>query len=438
MKKVIVCLLIIAGMFLMMTGSAVISFGNLKITGDITSETADAEIKEMEDCIPLSDTYDGKGGSLNSFMERKDLLGTLIDVNRELNENDSFEYLQINHPSVYYPGDYKGPDATIEGGEEYRNASSENGETLTALNTIEVSDQASLYIAEEMEQGRWFEKDDFSRRYDKVIPVVLGHSYSGAYSPGDEITLRYYMADIKVRIAGIMKDGAVLYLPSIAMELDDCMVFPEVGIVPGMPGMDFHNKVMMLEKNEGYIGVVKNEDYPEVISEIKRISEKYNIAYNIEMIEEIYDNILKEEELNRMMSSDTAAGNESSGSGIANNLDEKYEVLMKIAEISGFLFLASGLAVWCRRKVRMRHPDRRSVTDKTFGVLELTALMTAGYVTAYIMMKAVMIHFYGDAFSFKAVYYTQGIIRLILIAMYIVSCVYVCRRKEVNERQETL
>ena len=199
-------------------------------------------------------------------------MSDLIEINNTLHSSDVFEYYQVTEPSIYYVGNYQGKQETIVAGEEYRNqVDTETRELITSLNSFEISKHCRPDCRSDS-KGQAFSDGDFSLTCKDEIPVVIGSAFEENLSVGDILNIRYYLANIRVKIVSIMKKGASLKIPNMEMNLDGYMVFPDIKINRENLAAKKHNIIMMLEKDEGYIGIYKLKDFEKVIEELNRIS----------------------------------------------------------------------------------------------------------------------------------------------------------------------
>lgn len=433
LKKAIIPVAILVGMALCTMSSSLLYWGNLIITSH-PNNFDDEDIYIEEEPLysfPLFDTYDAGGGSLSEFMEREGVLDDLISINDELNANEKFVYYQISEPSVYYMGKYTGKDSTIVGGEEYRNQLDNSGNNITSLNTLEVSQYAYEKIPASLKSGRPFSSEDFTLTYESKIPVIVGNDYEDFLSVGDEFQIQYYMKTIKAEVIGILEKNSEIYLPNFSMLTDGYMVFPNIGIVPEEEDSYFHNTIMMLEKNEGYIGVRHLDDFPEVISEIEKISDKYNFSYSVDSIKNMYEYI-KTNEFEKV----EVIENDDDSKEVNNQLSEAQKVLLRISLFSGTILIIFGLLLWYERIKKSDLKGEKPVIYKTKRVLELVAAIIGSYFVSYIVSLKILAELYDNRFFKESIYYPQGIMRLLIITVIIIMGIIICKNVNKKVREE--
>ena len=427
-KQALIPTIILIGMALCTISSSLLYWENLVITShpsDINGEeNVDIEEEPLYS-MPLFDTYDSGGVSLSDFMSREGVLEDLISINNDLNSNKKFIYYQISEPTVYYVGEYKGNRNTIVGGEEYRNQLDNSGDKITSLNTLELSFDGYQRIWKPLKEGCSFSQEDFNLTYENKIPVIVGHDYNGFLSVGDEFYVQYYMEPIKVEVIGILEEDAELHLPSLSMMIDGYMIFPNVEIVKERNDLYFHNTIMMLEKNEGYIGVRHLEDFPAVINEISEISDTYNFSYNVDTIKDKYKYIKEHESCPENV--EIIENEDNSEIEVHNRLTSFQKNLLIMLLVLGTAIVLYGLFLWCKCIKKSSCFEERVVVYKTKRILEIVTTVTIVYFLTYITTLKLLENLYDEQFFKESLYYPQGIMRLILVLILISVSVLTCK-----------
>lgn len=435
-KKLLVRLLLLVGMLAVTIGSSLAYYGNLRIVGLSSEPEIVEESASPVFSVPLSDLYGRvEGYDLSQFMGRENVLADLIDVNNALNNSDVFEYYQVTEPSVYYVGNYHGKQETIVAGEEYRNqVDTETGELITSLNSFEISKNIAEQIADQTAKGQAFSDGDFSLTCKDEIPVVIGSAFEENLSVGDIINIRYYLANIRVEVVGIMKKGASLKIPNMEMNLDGYMVFPDIKIDRENSAANKHNIIMMLEKDEGYIGIYKLEDFEKVIEELDRISKKNDFALDTESIENTYT-YLKGEKA-ETVENDKEHNVEKKEINIDNSMSRKITILLYIVSIIGAICILIIAFFWKQVFVDVK-VNYRGIVFKTRETIKFISNIMASYIISYSICALIFGRRYEN-FDYNYIAYPQSWVRLFLMCIIIMGSMILCRQigKSMQKEEE--
>ncbi|MGF6375151.1 hypothetical protein M2140_000185 [Clostridiales Family XIII bacterium PM5-7] len=432
-EKMLIRLLLLVGILITTISSSLLFYGNLRIIG-LPNET---EIVEDSTTplysVPLSDLYGSKAAyDLSEFMEREGVLDDLLEINDRLAKSQTFEYYQITEPSIYYIGSYHGQSQTIVGGEECRNQKDiDTGESLTSLNSFEVSENIMKQIDSQIEKGQAFLKDDFSLTCTDEIPIVLGSAYGKDITVGDTFNMRYYLSQIKVKVIGVLEEGASMVLPSITMDLDGYVVLPDIKIARNAMADKTHNVIMMLEKNEGYLGIYQLSDFDKVIAEINEIKEKYNFALNTETIKKTYEylkgqNVEAEDER-------VTKNTEQSKDDINHSMSKAMNTILNLLIFLGVACTGVAICIWPKVLANRAH-DVRSVVFKTKAVINLGGNVIGAYIISYVICILVLKKAYEN-FTYEFIAYPQSWIRLGLVIAIIVGSIILCKMIDKKDKK---
>lgn len=435
-KKLLVRLLLLVGMLAVTIGPSLAYYGNLRIVGLSSEPEIVEENVSPVFSVPLSDLYGrAEGYDLSQFMGRENVLSDLIEINNTLHNSDVFEYYQVTEPSIYYVGNYQGKQETIVAGEEYRNqVDTETRELITSLNSFEISKNIADQIADQTVKGQAFSDGDFSLTCKDEIPVVIGSAFEENLSVGDILNIRYYLANIRVKIVGIMKKGASLKIPNMEMNLDGYMVFPDIKIDRENLAAKKHNIIMMLEKDEGYIGIYKLKDFEKVIEELNRISKKYNFALDIESIENTYT-YLKGEKA-ETVENDKEHNVEEKEINIDNSMSRKITILLYIVSIIGAICILIIAFFWKRVFVDVK-VNYRGIVFKTRETIKFISNIMASYIISYSICALIFGRRYEN-FDYHYIAYPQSWVRLFLMCIIIMGSMILCRQigKSMQKEEE--
>lgn len=215
---------------------------------------------EFQQNMHTVDLFDENFSEIRS---RDNIIQDLKDVNMLLNENTYFDFLEINLTSVFKKNE-------------------NDPETPLKYNCAYFSEDIINYFSLQTENNHHFTSSDLENNINKV-PIILGYNYKSQYKIGDEIELivRGYKTTGYV-IDFMLKDEYIIYFNTY-VNLNDYFILPFKTMIADeeqdseIISADEYSFRLLLDKNNGL--VVPNGNIDNVKSEIKRISDIYDLPY---------------------------------------------------------------------------------------------------------------------------------------------------------------
>ena len=239
--------------------------------------------------IKITDNYNTT--QFSNFLSDKNSLNKLKTMHENLNNDNIFQYLEIDKQNIEFIGNYsKSIDFVSGNNKKYVNQpiTDEDGQQyyITPLNSFQISEKAAdiLHLNNKISEGKFFENKDFflSESNQKIIPVILGNSYVGVYKIGDEIEGKFLQKIFKFKVIGFLCKSVLLPLNYDAYNLDNSIIMPFINCkYTPVNEKDYKFQTTLYSlKTEGYISYSTNEHYVTSVHELENLAQKNNLDYS--------------------------------------------------------------------------------------------------------------------------------------------------------------
>ncbi len=389
------------------------------------------------------------------------------EINHKLNNNDFFEYYQVSGPSIQYIGNYKGAKETALG--DINVKEEETNKRLTSLNSMEIPKRLNYQLQEQIESGRSFEEADYKCNTKEIIPVVLGSYFKDSFKVGDHMKLKFFLTEVEVKVVGILEKQSMISLSNISIDVSDQVLFPTVNInkndkaIPrdnniimllekNESYIGFRNKedfsidvsdqvlfptvninkndkaiprdnniIMLLEKNESYIGFRNKEDLPYIVKFLKDINSKYDFIYDVAAFEENAQKRISNYEENNMVEQHQEISNNISG--FAQNSLRVCIVIGMILFFVATYFMSKIITVTVNCK-RVLLKTKISITY----LLQIVICYFIGYLITNMILGKIWVNF-NTLFMLNS----NGKVRLLIAIISIFGIIYLCKSTRRDE-----
>ncbi|MFD1988880.1 hypothetical protein ACFSGI_02685 [Paenibacillus nicotianae] len=162
-----------------------------------------------------------------NFIRKPDHLKILKNYYHELINTNDFEYLAIFDQSIVLKGKQSLKQFTegYENGSEIREMTRDNN-FYTEVKSIQINSKAIDYFKLKATKGTLWTKKDFDMP-NKVMPIIMGSSYSKIFDVGQTIEIEYYNENIQAKVIGFLeKNSRIYYQTSPEFYLDNYILVP--------------------------------------------------------------------------------------------------------------------------------------------------------------------------------------------------------------------
>ena len=169
-----------------------------------------------------------------------------------------------------------------EYGDDLRNqtVSLEGKELLiTPINCISMDQYAWNLYDLSLSEGSEFEDIDYILT-EKKLPLILGSEFKDYYSLGDEIPLVYFFEEWTGVVKGFLEEDEVIKQDWNEYLLNKTILVPSFREVSEELGIDLQKRLYYAQL-EGYVLLEDKSDYSKASKEIKKLSQKYNLPYEL-------------------------------------------------------------------------------------------------------------------------------------------------------------
>lgn len=409
----IIIMVLFLGMLILTLSASLLMYSNMSVASTGGNNTDESESY----LIHLTDMYDSANEDTSEKLILDDKVSSkLNNLHNELKNNNIINYQEVVEPSVYYIGDYKGKETTIDGGERNQTDSTE-GEQNTGLLALQLPKNMSQQLSGDIEKGgAFFADSDYKLSSKDEIPVILGSDYSDIFSVGDTFTMRYYFEKMKCKVIGFFKNDTYLGYHDQSWEMNHYILFPQFSNLE----MDYDNTNMVLmDKCDAYISASSLKELKTEIKEIKRISQEYDFKYDIQALNDQYDFY---NELEGSTETDERESiNTKATATVGSNI---IYIILSIVGLLLTIIYILGIRKECLSGSMNR--IERSVISKTKKMIKAIVQILATYTIAYILTILILNHVYAT-FYITLIQLPNAIIRLWLIAMIVISGVVISR-----------
>ena len=204
----------------------------------------------------LVDLESTENGSLRQLLNQDDLLTRLNAFNEDLRKSEQFTFIEFLPNVVEIIGEWDKP-AELVNGYEY------------AWNLYDLS----------LSEGSEFEDIDYILT-EKKLPLILGSEFKDYYSLGDEIPLVYFFEEWTGVVKGFLEEDEVIKQDWNEYLLNKTILVPSFREVSEELGIDLQKRLYYAQL-EGYVLLEDKSDYSKASKEIKKLSQKYNLPYEL-------------------------------------------------------------------------------------------------------------------------------------------------------------
>lgn len=219
----------------------------------------------------------------SNLYNQPDLLTRLEKFNEELKNNNNFIFIEFASVNLQFIGKWDKPVDLVENTTTIDQVVTVNNkEILTTSVEGIVLDQTSLELYSlDISSGELFSNDDFIQNNNE-FPLVLGSDFEDYYSIGDTIPLFYYGEEWKGIVKGFLKENEQIKQDSMVYNLDNHVLVPSFESTMLVTGFDEnYQKRMYHSKIQGYLILDSKAEYQKAKREIKELSNKYNLSYQL-------------------------------------------------------------------------------------------------------------------------------------------------------------
>ena len=264
---------------------AVLLFGKLfeKNSPQQNSGTLEVEISGSGEWM-LTDDYDSENSSFEDFLKQKDAGAVLKETYKNVKDTFGTAYYDVSRQDIEYLGKFPGNEAYVSGGKDALNQKI-NEQILSPLESLQVSyDFTSQKKMDELiETGETFEKEDYQKGADQVIPVLAGASYQKIFKVGDTFQGKYLgEKDLKFQIKEFFKENVSVSLDNEEILLDRILVFPSL-CLKETDSQEFQ-KILLSVKCQGYLHYDGKSDLEKKLEQLEKIKKETGFRYIIPKI----------------------------------------------------------------------------------------------------------------------------------------------------------
>ena len=422
MEKIKNLILLFLSILLINIGILTLDFTNIKINKSTNEKNISSENDDdIKYVIPMSDILDKNPDvSFDEFFSRKNIIEDMEEINHKLNNNDFFEYYQVSGPSIQYIGNYKGAKETALG--DINVKEEETNKRLTSLNSMEIPKRLNYQLQEQIESGRSFEEADYKCNTKEIIPVVLGSYFKDSFKVGDHMKLKFFLTEVEVKVVGILEKQSMISLSNISIDVSDQVLFPTVNINKNDKAIPRDNNIiMLLEKNESYIGFRNKEDLPYIVKFLKDINSKYDFIYDVAAFEENAQKRISNYEENNMVEQHQEISNNISS--FAQNSLRACIVIGMILFFVATYFMSKIITVTVNCK-RVLLKTKISITY----LLQIVICYFIGYLITNMILGKIWVNF-NTLFMLNS----NGKVRLLIAIISIFGIIYLCKSTRRDE-----
>lgn len=219
----------------------------------------------------------------SNLYNQPDLLTRLEKFNEELKNNNNFIFIEFAPVNLQFIGKWDKPVDLVENTTTIDQVVTVNNkEILTTSVEGIVLDQTSIELYSlDISSGELFSNDDFIQNNNE-LPLVLGSDFEEYYSIGDTIPLFYYGEEWNGIVKGFLKENEQIKQDSMVYNLDNHVLVPSFESTMLVTGFDEnYQKRMYHSKIQGYLILDSKAEYQKAKREIKELSNKYNLSYQL-------------------------------------------------------------------------------------------------------------------------------------------------------------
>ena len=233
----------------------------------------------------LADLQNIQNDSLGQLLDQDNILERLNNFKQELKESDKFTFIEFLPNVVEFIGEWDKPNQLVNGyeyGADLKNQTVHvnNKELLiTPINCISMDQDAWDLYDLSLSEGNEFAGTDYSLN-EKKLPLILGSEFKEYYDIGDEIPLLYFSEEWTGVVQGFLEDDEVINQDWNEYSLDTRILVPSFKEMSDKIDEDLRKKITYAQL-EGDVLLKDKAEYSKANKEIKKLSQKYNLPYEL-------------------------------------------------------------------------------------------------------------------------------------------------------------
>lgn len=233
----------------------------------------------------LADLQNIQNDSLGQLLDQDNILERLNNFKQELKESEKFTFIEFLPNVVEFIGEWDKPNQLVNGyeyGADLKNQTVHvnNKELLiTPINCISMDQDAWDLYDLSLSEGNEFAGTDYSLT-EKKLPLILGSEFKEYYDIGDEIPLLYFYEEWTGVVQGFLEDDEVIKQDWTEYSLDTRILVPSFKEMSDKIDEDLRKKITYAQL-EGDVLLKDKAEYSKANKEIKKLSQKYNLPYEL-------------------------------------------------------------------------------------------------------------------------------------------------------------
>ena len=233
----------------------------------------------------LADLQNIQNDSLGQLLDQDNILERLNNFKQELKESEKFTFIEFLPNVVEFIGEWDKPNQLVNGyeyGADLKNQTVHvnNKELLiTPINCISMDQDAWDLYDLSLSEGNEFAGTDYSLT-EKKLPLILGSEFKEYYDIGDEIPLLYFSEEWTGVVQGFLEDDEVINQDWNEYSLDTRILVPSFKEMSDKIDEDLQKKITYAQL-EGDVLLKDKAEYSKANKEIKKLSQKYNLPYEL-------------------------------------------------------------------------------------------------------------------------------------------------------------
>ena len=233
----------------------------------------------------LADLQNIQNDSLGQLLDQDNILERLNNFKQELKESEKFTFIEFLPNVVEFIGEWDKPNQLVNGyeyGADLKNQTVHvnNKELLiTPINCISMDQDAWDLYDVSLSEGNEFAGTDYSLT-EKKLPLILGSEFKEYYDIGDEIPLLYFSEEWTGVVQGFLEDDEVINQDWNEYSLDTRILVPSFKEMSDKIDEDLRKKITYAQL-EGDVLLKDKAEYSKANKEIKKLSQKYNLPYEL-------------------------------------------------------------------------------------------------------------------------------------------------------------
>ena len=233
----------------------------------------------------LADLQNIQNDSLGQLLDQDNILERLNNFKQELKESEKFTFIEFLPNVVEFIGEWDKPNQLVNGyeyGADLKNQTAHvnNKELLiTPINCISMDQDAWDLYDLSLSEGNEFAGTDYSLT-EKKLPLILGSEFKEYYDIGDEIPLLYFSEEWTGVVQGFLEDDEVINQDWNEYSLDTRILVPSFKEMSDKIDEDLRKKITYAQL-EGDVLLKDKAEYSKANKEIKKLSQKYNLPYEL-------------------------------------------------------------------------------------------------------------------------------------------------------------